>query len=100
MLMAMSVLSARRMPAPVEYAAAVERYLGQASLGPASRRVYRISLAAWAWPLVSRRAPLGERRRGGGPPGGPPAVLDDPPAAPKPPAPPPHPPPRPPAPPG
>jgi len=81
MLMAMSVLSARRMPAPVEYAAAVERYLGQASLGPASRRVYRISLAAWAWPLVSRRAPLGERRRGAVPPVVPLALLDDPSAA-------------------
>src|SRR5215471_21364055 len=81
MLMAMSMLSARRMPAPVEYAAAVERYLGQASLGPASRRVYRISLAAWAWPLVSRRAPLGERRRGAVPPVVPLALLDDPSAA-------------------
>src|SRR5215472_16889436 len=77
MLMAMSMLSARRMPAPVEYAAAVERYLGQASLGPASRRVYRISLAAWAWPLVGQRAPRGERRRGAAPPVVPLALLDD-----------------------
>ena len=81
MLVTMSLVSARRMPAPVEYAAAVERYLGQASLGPASRRVYRISLAAWAWPLVGQRVPLGERRRGAVPPVVPLALLDDPSAA-------------------
>ena len=73
--------SAHLVPAPVEYAAAVERYLGQASLGPASRRVYRISLAAWAWPLVGQRAPRGERRRGAVPPVVPLALLDDPSAA-------------------
>jgi integrase len=66
-----------RPPAPVEYAAAVDRYLGQACLGPASRRVYRISLAAWAWPLVGQRAPRGERRRGAAPPVVPLALLDD-----------------------
>ena len=66
------------MPAPVEYAAAVERYLGQACLGPASRRVYRISLAVWAWPLVGQRAPCGERRRGAMPPAVPLGVLDGP----------------------
>ena len=66
-----------RMPAPVEYAAAVDRYLGQACLGPASRRVYRISLAAWAWALVGQRAPRGERRRGAAPPVVPLALLDD-----------------------
>ena len=66
-----------RMPAPVEYAAAVERYLGQACLGQASRRVYRISLAAWAWPLVGQRAPRGEQRRGAAPPVVPLALLDD-----------------------
>ena len=38
--------------APVEYAVAVERFLAQACLSPASRRVYRISLAGWAWALV------------------------------------------------
>jgi len=65
------------MPAPVEYAAAVDRYLGQACLGPASRRVYRISLAAWAWPLVGQRAPHGDRRRGAAPPVVPLALLDD-----------------------
>ena len=65
------------LPAPVEYAAAVDRYLGQARLGPASRRVYRISLAAWAWPLVGQRAPQGERRRGAAPPVVPLALLDD-----------------------
>jgi integrase/recombinase XerD len=69
--------SAHQGPAPVEYAAAVERYLGQASLGPASRRVYRISLAAWAWPLVGQRAPRGEQRRGAVPPVVPLALLDD-----------------------
>ena len=67
-----------RLPAPVEYAAAVERYLGQACLGPASRRVYRISLAAWAWPLVGQRVPRGERRRGAVPPVVPLVLLDDP----------------------
>src|SRR5690348_11257098 len=66
-----------RMPAPVEYAAAVDRYLAQACLGPASRRVYRISLAAWTWPLVGQRAPRGVRRRGAAPPVVPLALLDD-----------------------
>ncbi len=66
-----------RLPAPVEYAAAVDRYLGQACLGPASRRVYRISLAAWAWPLVGQRAPRGEQRRGATPPVVPLALLDE-----------------------
>jgi integrase len=65
------------MPAPVEYAAAVERYLGQACLSPASRRVYRISLAAWAWPLVGQPAPRGDQRRGAVPPVIPLALLDD-----------------------
>ena len=65
------------MPAPVEYAAAVDRYLGQACLGPASRRVYRISLAGWAWPLVGQQVPRGRRRRGAAPPVVPLALLDD-----------------------
>jgi len=65
-------------PAPVEYAAAVERFLGQAALGPASRRVYRISLASWSWPLVGRPAPRGAGRRGATPPFVPLARLDDP----------------------
>lgn len=64
--------------APVEYAAAVDRYLGQAALGPASRRVYRISLVSWAWPLVGRPAPHGAGRRGAAPPFVPLARLDDP----------------------
>ena len=68
--------------APVEYAAAVERYLGEAALGPASRRVYRISLASWSWPLVGRPAPQGSRRRGARPPFVPLARLDDPDAGP------------------
>ena len=66
-----------RTPAPVEYAAAVDRYLGQACLGPASRRVYRISLAGWAWPLVGQQVPRGRRRRGAAPPVVPLALLDD-----------------------
>ena len=65
-------------PAPVEYAAAVERFLGQAALGPASRRVYRISLASWSWPLVGRPAPRGAGRRGAPPPFVPLARLDEP----------------------
>jgi site-specific recombinase XerD len=63
--------------APIEYAAAVDRYLAQASLGDASRRVYRISLAGWAWPLVGRRTPHGAARRGARPPVVPLARLDD-----------------------
>jgi integrase/recombinase XerD len=47
------------MDVPVEYAVAVDRYLGQAALGDASRRVYRISLAGWAWPLVGKPIPGG-----------------------------------------
>ena len=68
--------------APVEYAAAVERYLGQAPLGHASRRVYRISLASWSWPLIGRPAPQGARRRGAAPPFVPLARLDEPDAGP------------------
>lgn len=64
--------------APVEYAVAVDRYLGQAALGAASRRVYRISLAGWAWPLVGKPVPGGPDRRGAVPPVVPLALLDDP----------------------
>jgi integrase len=64
-------------PPPVEYTAAVDRYLAQASLGPASRRVYRISLAGWAWPLVGKRTPHGADRRRAVPPVVPLALLDD-----------------------
>jgi hypothetical protein len=64
--------------APVEYAVAVEEYLGQAALGAASRRVYRISLTGWAWPLVGRPVPTGAERRGAAPPVVPLALLDDP----------------------
>jgi integrase len=63
-------------PAPVEYTAAVDRYLAQASLGPASRRVYRISLAGWAWPLVGKPTPAGAQRRRVPPPVVPLALLD------------------------
>jgi hypothetical protein len=62
--------------APVEYAVAVDRYLAQASLSPASRRVYRISLTSWAWPLVGKPPPPGSRRRGARPPVVPLALLD------------------------
>ncbi|MEV6840247.1 hypothetical protein AB0N17_38105 [Streptomyces sp. NPDC051133] len=65
-------------PAPVEYGAAVDRYLTAAGLGNASLRVYRISLHGWAWPLVDRRAPIGRERRGARPPVVPLAVLDAP----------------------
>jgi len=63
--------------APVEYVVAVERYLAAAILGAASRRVYRISLIGWAWPLVGLEQPLGVERRGARPPIVPLAVLDD-----------------------
>jgi integrase len=63
--------------APVEYAVAVQRYLEQASLSPASRRIYGISLASWAWPLVGAPTPLTSARRGARPPAVPLARLDD-----------------------
>jgi len=63
-------------PAPVEYVVAVDRYLAEASLSRASRRVYRISLASWAWALVERRPPSGTGRRGAAPPVVPLALLD------------------------
>jgi integrase/recombinase XerD len=66
------------LPVPVEYAVAVERYLDQAPIGGASRRVYGISLAGWAWPLAGRPIPRGPGRRGAAPPVLPLAVLDDP----------------------
>jgi integrase len=63
-------------PPPVEYAVAVEEFLARAPLGPASRRVYRISLAGWAWPLAGRPVPAGPERRRAVPPVLPLAVLD------------------------
>ncbi|MFF9391232.1 hypothetical protein [Streptomyces griseoluteus] len=64
---------------PVEYGAAVDRYLAAAAgLGPASRRVYRISLLGWAWPLVGRSTPTGRARKGARPPSVPLALLDGP----------------------
>ena len=66
------------MDVPVEYAVAVDRYLGQAALGDASRRVYRISLAGWAWPLVGKPIPSGQARHRAVPPVVPLALLDDP----------------------
>ena len=64
--------------APVEYAVAVEEYLGQAALGPASRRVYRVSLTGWAWPIVGKPIPSGAERRCAAPPIVPLALLDEP----------------------
>jgi len=63
-------------PAPVEYAVAADRFLASASLGAASRRVYRISLSSWAWPLVGRQPPRGASRRRATPPVVPLALLD------------------------
>jgi hypothetical protein len=63
--------------APVEYAVAVDRYLDEAELGLASKRVYRISLAGWAWPLVGKVPPTGTSRRRATPPVVPLALLDD-----------------------
>jgi hypothetical protein len=68
-LMALSI-------APVEYAVAVDRYLAEAELGMPSQRVYRVSLAGWAWPLVGRPRPEGASRRLAAPPVVPLAVLD------------------------
>jgi hypothetical protein len=62
---------------PVEYGVAVERYLADAALGDASRRVYRISLIGWAWPLVGLEPPAGVERRGARAPIVPLALLDD-----------------------
>jgi integrase/recombinase XerD len=64
--------------APIEYTVAVDRYLDQAALGVASRRVYRISLISWAWPLVGKPVPSGAERRIQTPPLLPLALLDDP----------------------
>src|SRR5262245_18449540 len=61
---------------PVEYAVAVDRYLAEADLRPGSRRVYRISLASWAWPLVGKLPPAGRGRRHASPPIVPLAILD------------------------
>jgi integrase/recombinase XerD len=66
------------LPVPVEYAVAVEQYLDHAAISRASRRVYRISLVSWAWPLVGRPVPRGPERRGAVPPVVPLTVLDDP----------------------
>ncbi len=71
----MSALAAPSI-APVEYAVAVDRYLAEAELGPPSRRVYRISLTGWAWPLVGRARPEGAHRPRAVPPVVPLAVLD------------------------
>jgi len=62
---------------PVEYAVAVDRFLDEAGLQPASRRVYRISLASWSWPLVGKLPPAGLSRRRATPPVVPLALLED-----------------------
>jgi integrase/recombinase XerD len=66
------------LPVPVEYAVAVDQYLERAPLSSESRRVYRISLASWAWPLVGKAVPRGTERRGAVPPVVPLALLDEP----------------------
>ncbi|MET8157068.1 site-specific recombinase [Sphaerisporangium sp. NPDC005289] len=65
-------------PPPVEYAVAIDHYLATLRLGEASRRVYRIALATWAWALVGRTPPRGRARRGAVPPIVPLALLDAP----------------------
>jgi integrase len=62
--------------APVEYAVAVDRYLAAAVLSDGSRRVYKISLTGWSWPLVGERPPTDRARRGAVPPVVPLALLD------------------------
>jgi integrase len=64
-------------PTPVEYSVAVDHYLARAALTAASRRVYRISLIGWAWPLVGKPTPYGAERRSATPPLVPLALLDD-----------------------
>ncbi len=66
---------------PVEYAVAVDRYLSACGLGAGSRRVYRIALTTWAWALVDRVPPAGDRRRNAAAPAVPLALLDTPAAA-------------------
>lgn len=63
--------------APVEYAVAVDRYLAEGELSAGSRRVYRISLQSWAWPLIGELPPDRSARRKASPPVVPLAVLDD-----------------------
>lgn len=63
---------------PVEYAVAVERYLAAADLSAGSRRIYRIALTTWAWPLADRQVPTGSDRRRAKPPVLPLALLDRP----------------------
>lgn len=65
-------------PPPVEYGEAVRRYLAQAGLTPASRRVYLISLTGWSWALAGHPVPRGAGRRRATPPVVPLALLDDP----------------------
>ena len=75
MMTGMNALTVTRV-APVEYAVAVDRYLAESQLSPASQRVYRISLAGWAWPLVGKLPPAGRGRRQASPPIVPLALLD------------------------
>ncbi|BBB01646.1 hypothetical protein RVR_10545 [Actinacidiphila reveromycinica] len=56
----------------------MERFVAAAPLGAGSRRVYRIALTTWAWPLVDKAPPVGEERRGAVPPAVPLALLDAP----------------------
>jgi integrase/recombinase XerD len=49
---------------PADYATAVDRYLAAAGINQASKRVYRIGLATWAWLLDGTQPLAGRARRG------------------------------------
>ncbi|WP_436763001.1 hypothetical protein [Streptosporangium sp. V21-05] len=50
--------------APATYAGAIDAYLRAAGIGASSRRIYRISLATWAWLAHGTQPPIGKQRRG------------------------------------
>ena len=72
------LISLRRQLAPTSYAAAVDAYLTAAGVSSNSARVYRVSLATWAWLLAGEQTPAGRARRGASPPDIGLALLDDP----------------------
>lgn len=47
-----AVVTPLRGKTPGSYTAAIEPYLSVAGIGASSRRIYRISLATWAWLLT------------------------------------------------
>jgi integrase/recombinase XerD len=63
---------------PEDFSAAVDRYLRAAGISTSSARVYRVSLATWAWLLAGEEPPAGRARRGAIPPPVPLAALADP----------------------